>query len=144
MKNSVVADSGPLLALFNGADEHHAEIRGFLGRHPAARLITTWAVLGETAALLFSHVDKQAELDFLTWVERGGLSIVDLAPGALGRMLDRMRKYRDPPFDFANAAVAELAAQAGTDRILTVDSDFDVYALRRGVRLENVLKPRAR
>ena len=139
MRNAVVVDSGPLIALFDRDDAWHGPVVKFLRQHPGLRLLTTWAVLNETSALLESRVGKQAELDFLAWVERGGLMIARQEAAALHGIRALIEKYRDLPFDFADASVAVLAAETGIAQVLTLDRDFDIYRDARGKRLKNPL-----
>lgn len=139
MQNSAVVDSGPLIALFDRDDAHHAQVVKFLGAHPRLRLCSTWAVLNETSALLASRVGKQAEIDFLEWVERGGVQVVAQDSTALPRIRTLIEKYRDLPFDFADASIAVLAEQTGIEQALTLDRDFDVYRDARGRPLSNLL-----
>jgi predicted nucleic acid-binding protein len=139
MRNAVVVDSGPLIALFDRDDAYHKRVVAFISAHPRLRLITTWAVLNETSALLGSRVGKQAELDFLTWVERGGVTLVPQDAAALAQIKALIEKYRDLPFDFADASVAVLAEHSGVSQVLTLDRDFDIYKDARGKRLKNVL-----
>ena len=139
MRNAVVVDSGPLIALFDRDDAWHGPVVKFLRKHPGLRLIATWAVLNETSALLGSRVGKQAELDFLAWVERGGLTVAPQEAGAIQGIRALVEKYRDLPFDFADASVAVLAAETGISQVLTLDRDFDIYRDVRGKRLKNLL-----
>jgi predicted nucleic acid-binding protein len=141
MRNAVVVDSGPLIALFDRDDAWHATVVRFLGGRADLRLLTTWAVLNETSALLGSRVGKDAELDFLAWVEREGLSVVPQDAGAVPRIRALIQKYCDLPFDFADASVAVLAADSGIAQVLTLDRDFEVYRDARGRRLKNLLGP---
>lgn len=142
MRNGAVVDSGPLIALFDRDDAYHTTVVDFLAGHPRLRLVTTWPVLNETSALLGSRVGKGAELDFLTWIERGGAGIAAQDAAALSRMKMLIEKYRDLPFDFADASVAVLAEQGGISQVLTLDRDFDVYRDARGKRLKNLLAAR--
>lgn len=139
MRSAVVVDSGPLIALFDRDDAYHKRVVAFIGAHPRLRLITTWAVLNETSALLGSRVGKAAELDFLTWVERGGVALAPQETTALVQIRALVEKYRDLPFDFADASVAVLAEQTGVSQVLTLDRDFEIYKDARGKRLKNVL-----
>jgi predicted nucleic acid-binding protein len=139
MRNVIVVDSGPLIALFDRDDAWHGPVVNFLRKHPGLRLFTTWAVLNETSALLGSRVGKQAELDFLAWVERGGLAVASQEAAAIQGIRALVEKYRDLPFDFADASVAVLAAEAGISQVLTLDRDFDIYRDARGKRLKNLL-----
>lgn len=141
MPSIAVVDSGPLIALFDRDDACHQAVVGFLGRQPGLRLVTTWAVFNETCALLGSRVGKQAELDFLAWAERGGLAVAPQDANSLAQIRALIEKYRDLPFDFADASVAVLAAESATTQILTLDRDFDIYRDARGRRLKNLLAP---
>lgn len=139
MQNAVVVDSGPLLALFDRDDAHHTRVKDVLRENAGIVLCTTWPVLTETAALLASRVGKDTEIEFLEWVLAGGVTVEQLDIPELGAMLALIRKYRDLPFDFADASVAELAASRGVNRILSVDSDFEVYRPAGGKPLRNLL-----
>jgi predicted nucleic acid-binding protein len=120
-------DSGPLIALFDKRDRRHAGLRAFLRDHPALALVTVWPVLAEVCAVLLARVHRQAELDFISWVGRGAVGVLDLEPGSLVRVHARMVRYRDLPLDFAAASLAELLEQERIDSLLSLDSDFDVY-----------------
>lgn len=139
MQNAVVVDSGPLLALFDRDDAHHTRVKDILRENAGIVLYTTWPVLTETAALLDSRVGKETEIEFLEWVIAGGVTVQQLGYPELGAMIALIRKYRDLPFDFADASVAELAASMDVNRILSVDSDFGVYRTADGKPLRNVL-----
>ncbi len=139
MRNAVVVDSGPLIALFNRDDAWHDPVVKFLRKHPGLRLLTTWAVLNETCAVLGSRVGKQAELDFLAWVERGGVTVASQGAASIQGIRALVEKYRDLPFDFADASVAVLAAESGIAQVLTLDRDFDIYRDTHGKRLKNLL-----
>lgn len=141
---SVVADSGPLLALFNKADRWHTPVLQWLQANPQAKLLTTWPVLTEVCALLARRIGNAAALDFLRWGQRGGFTLDAPAapdlPEALAQVLRISERFHDLPFDLADASVAELAARLGLRHVLTIDSDFDVYRDARGKALRHVLR----
>lgn len=136
----VLVDSGPLLALFNAADDWHAPVAAWLRSHPGAALVSTWPVLTEVCALLARRVHNQAALDFLLWVERGGVR-VDV-PGEISLMQMRRiaQRFADLPLDLADASIAEAAERLGLRRVLSIDADFDVYRDARGRLLTNLLR----
>jgi predicted nucleic acid-binding protein len=140
----VVADSGPLLALFNRADRWHAPVLQWLETNPQARLLTTWPVLTEVCALLARRLGNEAALDFLRWCQRGGVTLdtpaADTLPETLAQVLLISERFRDLPFDLADASVAEAAARHGIRHVLTIDSDFDVYRDAKGKALRYVLR----
>jgi uncharacterized protein len=140
----VLADSGPLLALFNGADHWHAPVLKWLQANPQTVLITTWPVLTEVCALLARRVGNAAALDFLRWGQRGGFTLDAPDPSrldeAFARVLQISERFKDLPFDLADASIAEAAARLGLNHVLTIDSDFDVYRNAKGKGLRHVLR----
>ena len=139
MRSGALVDSGPLIALFDRDDADHARVVAFLRAHRRLHLFSTWAVINETCALLASRVGKQAEIDFLEWIERGGVAVVAQEGAAVPRIRALIAKYRDLPFDFADASVAVLAEQSGIVQVLTLDRDFEVYRDAQGRLLKDLL-----
>ena len=134
---SIVVDAGPLLALFNPTDRHHQRCVAFL-RDNEVSLVTAWPVLAEVMHLLRYSVDAQLRL--LSWIDRGGLVLVDLEQGSIAAIAGMIDKYRDRPMDLADAAVVQLAVQTGCREVLSIDSDFDIYHLPDGAWLKNPLR----
>lgn len=133
---SALVDSGPLVALFDSSDAHHKTTLAFMGRFRAS-LLTTGPVVTEVCHLLKFSVDVQ--LNFLCWVQRGGLEIAEIETSLLERIITLTEKYRDRPMDLADASLVVLAMKTGIHRILSLDSDFDIYRLPDRSRLTNVL-----
>ena len=135
----VVRDSGPLLALFNRTDRWHARVTEWLQTNPRIKLITTWCVLTEVCAMLSRRVHNDAALDVLRWALRGGITVDGAPQDALVSMLAISERFADLPFDLAEASIAEAAERLRLRRILSIDSDFDVYRDHGGRPLQNVL-----
>ncbi len=116
----------------------------WLQANPEALLVTTWPVLTEVCALLARRVGNVAALDFLRWGQRGGFKLDapdgDSLDAALAQVLLISERFKDLPFDLADASVAETAARLGLDHVLTIDSDFDVYRNAKGHVLRQVLR----
>lgn len=136
----VLVDSGPLVALFNGADRWHAPVLEWLKANPAAVLLTTWPVATEVCALLARRIDNAAALDFLRWAQRGGIALQDVVAGTLTEVLRISERFASLPFDLADASIAEAAARLKLRHLLSIDADFDVYRDRTGRALINLLR----
>ena len=136
----VLVDSGPLLALFNAADHWHARVVAWLQAHPALGLVSTWPVLTEVCALLARRVHNQAALDFLLWVERGGVRVDTPADISLSQMRRISQRFASLPLDLADASIVEAAERLGIRGIVSIDADFDVYRDARGKPLANLLR----
>ena len=139
LQGQVLVGSGPLLALFNSADGWHARVLAWLKAHPGMALISTWPVLTEVCALLARRVHKQAALDFLLWVERGGLCVDAPTEHSLPQMRRIAQRLANRSLDLADASIAEAAERLGLRQILSVDADVDVYRDARGRPLTNLL-----
>ena len=131
-----IADSGPLIALFEPAERNHARVRSFIENYEGA-LLTTWPVLTEVGHMLGHSVDRQ--LAFLEWVERGGVEVTTPGAGAVSLIRQLSEKYRDLPMDIADGSLIVLALESGVRDILTLDRGFDVYRLPDRSRFNNVL-----
>ncbi len=136
----VLVDSGPLIALFNGADRWHAPVLAWLQAHPQAQLISTWPVATEVCALLARRIHNEAALDFLRWAQRGALAFDLPQASTLPEVLTLSERFADLPFDLADASITEAAARLKLKHILSIDADFDVYRDRAGKPLLNLLR----
>jgi predicted nucleic acid-binding protein len=121
----VLVDAGPLVALLDKGDDHHARcveaLRGI--REP---LFTVWPALTEAMYLLSDSWPAQAAL----WemVESEAVEILPLESDDMSRMAELMHKYRDLPMDLADAALVSVAERERIRQIFTLDQrDFRVY-----------------
>ncbi len=133
----ILVDAGPLVALIDADDQHHAKCVATLQtiREPLA---TVWPAVTEAMYLL---ADVSGAQDIL-WemLERGPLQLIPLHAADVPRMRELMRKYADRPMDMADAALLRAAEREGIRKIFTIDrKDFSVYRLHN--RLRPVLLP---
>ena len=103
----VIIDTGPLVAWFDAADPHHASALGFLAAFEG-QLLSTWPVLTEVCHLL----PERLVPDFLRWVARGGVTVIDVPSSTVAALADRMDKYADLPMDLADASLVWVAESA--------------------------------
>jgi len=127
---AILVDTGPLVALFDRDDAHHARCVQALKeiRRP---LLTVWPVLTEATYLL--SFSLQAQDDLWEFVERAGLRIADLTAGDVPRIRALMRKYHDRSMDLADAALVRIAERDHLRTVFTLDhGDFRTYRLPHG------------
>lgn len=132
----VLADTGPLVALFDADDRDHNRVVQFVKAFQGT-MGTTWPVITEVTHLLDFSVGKQ--LEFLEWVERGGIAVADIETKDLAQIAGLMKKYADTPMDFADATLVFVADRTNTAQIITLEDDFHVYRFRRRKVFESVL-----
>lgn len=133
---NTLADTGPLVALFDRTDNYHAQVMAFMGQFNGG-LVSNWVIVTEVCYLLGFSV--AAQLGFLEWMARGGLKLVELEEPALRHIPQAMDKYRDRPMDLADASLIALSMQTGIRDIITFDTDFDFYRLPDRTKMKNLL-----
>jgi len=131
-----LTDTGPLLALLDKRDPHHAECLTTMQRLPPGPLLTTWPCFTEAMYLLGEVGGFRYQSLLWNMLESGKLEIQDLGPAEIGRMAELMRKYQDTPMDLADASIVAAAELRGLRRVFTVDGDFRIYRLADGSALD--------
>lgn len=137
MRNTTLVDSGPLIALFDRGDQYHKRVKAFLKTYDG-KLLTTWSVLTEVSHML--DFNFQAQLDFLRWVELGGMELYEISQKELIDIIEMMQKYSNIPMDLADASLMYIAHKEGIKTIVSIDSDFDIYRTLKNGFLENLLR----
>jgi predicted nucleic acid-binding protein len=138
MQNVALIDSGPIIALFNSKDKFHKSCLKYFKSFKGV-LISTWPVVTEVIYLL--SYSNEAQSDFLEWIERGSIQILDLNIEDLRYIKNRMRKYSDLPMDLADASLMCISERNGIERIISIDSDFTIYKTLKGKFLKNLFTP---
>ena len=135
MINYILIDTGPLIALFDRDDNYHDRIIKFIkeGRY---KFITTLSVITEVEHMLDFNVNVQ--IDFLEWIMKEGVLLQEIQQKDISRIIELTKKYRDMPMDFADATLVIAAERTGIKKIISIDSDFDIYRLPGKVKIENV------
>jgi predicted nucleic acid-binding protein len=128
MRPVVLADTGPLVALLDRRDQHHAwAVEQF--KRFAAPLYTCEAVLAETAHLV-PHAGVPAAR-VMELVTAGAVAVVfDLGTEAEA-VAALLARYHDVPMDLADACLVRMSELREDCRVLTLDGDFRVYRRNR-------------
>ncbi len=122
---AVLVDTGPLVAVLDRSDPDHTRCVDTL-RSVEERLVTVWPVITEAMYLLRSFQTAQDAL--LELIESNVVEIFTLGREDISRIRELIRKYRDLPMDFADAALVRVAEREKLNRIFTLDRrDFQVY-----------------
>jgi hypothetical protein len=132
---SIVVDAGPLIALVDRRDRHHARAQTFFAGNRLP-LVSNWLVLGEAFhALCDQHA---AARNFLDWATRS-LMIDEETRLDRERILAILERCADLPADLTDASLLALCERRGFDEIASFDSDFAVYRTKARRALRNVL-----
>ena len=134
----MLTDTGPLVALMDEGEPHHAACLAVVRGLPPGPLQTTWPCFTEAMYLLdgFGGYRFQSRL----WQARseGKLILLDITDAEADRMSVLMAKYTNVPMDLADASLVAVAESRSLRRLFTIDSDFYIYRLADGSVLEVV------
>jgi len=123
MRN-ILIDAGSLIALFDRSDQYHLKSIHFL-KEFQGQLWTTWPVITEVGHML--DFSTKTQIDFLEWIDRGGLQLFDLKDVHLKRIIQLSEKFNDVPMDLADASLIVASEAMGYREIASIDADFYVY-----------------
>ncbi len=125
----VLVDTGPLVAIMAGTDQHHQACVETLHDLPAP-LFSCWPVITEAAWLLRGHTGAVQRL--LSSMADGFLELLPIQSAEAREIANLMEKYRGIRPQLADAALIYLAERDGFDIIFTLDRrDFSVYQAGR-------------
>jgi hypothetical protein len=123
----ILVDAGPLVALVDRDDQHHASCKQAL-KTLCEPMATVWPALTEAMYLLSDLPTAQEAI----WemLDRDAVQLLPLDAVDAPRIRELMRKYASRPMDLADAALIRVAEREKICRIFTVDRrDFSVYRL---------------
>ena len=116
----ILSDTGPLVAVANVRDQHHAACRELLETHPGPVLVPAPVVV-EVCQLLAARRGVDAEAAFLASLGAGEIGVVDLRPSDFARAAELVKRYADLPLGAVDAAVVAVAERLGVVEIATLD-----------------------
>jgi uncharacterized protein len=124
----LIVDAGPLVALFNRADQYHSWA---LDRFKEAigPLYSCEAALSEAMLLLERRGGDP--LKPMEMVERGVLVLDFEVSREVTTLLELLRSYADIPMSLADACLVRMSELSPRCRVMTTDSDFLNYRRNR-------------
>jgi len=122
--NRVIVDTGPLVALLNARETHHAVVRETLDAIEPP-LSTCEAVITETCFLvrqLAGGADAVFDL-----ISRGIVRVDFRLSSEIEPVRKLMAKYASVPMSLADACLVRMTELHARSSVLTLDGDFGVY-----------------
>ncbi len=138
MRNTVLVDTGFLVALFDGTDPLHESAKALLADRlhpPGADLVTVWPTIVETCFFL----DARGKLALLEWIRRGAMRLRQIETPDLPVISGIVEKYADQKIDLADACIVWLSGIERTNRVLTTDRrDFHILRTLSGGQFDRI------
>ena len=134
-----VIDTGPIVALLNAKEEHHAWAAEKIKEHRAP-FSTCEAVLSEAFHLL--EQTRHGPDRLLKMIERGFLRIDFTANDQIAALARLLRRYAALPMSLADASLVRMTELDEKAGVFTLDSDFLVYRKNSRQVIPLLLPPR--
>jgi predicted nucleic acid-binding protein len=125
---TVILDTGPLVALLNRRERHHAWASEVLDTIEPP-VFTCDPVLSE-ACFLLRKTDSGSDA-VLELVARGIVRSDFRVSGELDSLRNLMKKFADVPMSLADACLVRMTELNHRSVVLTLDSDFGIYRRNR-------------
>ena len=119
-----IVDTGPLVAFFDRAEQHHHWVAERFDELDAPLLVCE-PVLAEAMHLLSRYPKAQDAL--LELIANGALLVALRVDEHVDTLRKLLQKYKDTPMSLADACVVRMSELHDQHPILTLDSDFLIY-----------------
>jgi len=114
----ILIDTGPIVALLDAHDQHHAVCMTHADRLPEL-VYTCWPVITEACYLLRRRPDLVERL--LETVHDGTYELLNIPVEEITQVGGVLAKYRDQEIDLADACLVHLADRESISTVFTVD-----------------------
>lgn len=135
---TILVDTGLLVAFYDSADRHHAQVVEFFASC-TSRLITTVGCVTEVLWLLAS--DWRVQNEFLTHLANNIYECESLLMQDFARIAELNAQYADLPGDFSDLSLVAISERLNIAAIATLDKDFDIYRRYSKQPFERVFRP---
>lgn len=116
----LVVDTGPLLALLDRSDDHHAACAALLSGAREPRVIPS-PVLPEVDYLCVTYASREGFLGLLADVEHGLFQVEDLQATDYARVREICNQYADLEVGYVDAAVLAIVERLREPKLVTLD-----------------------
>lgn len=120
----VIADTGPLVAILDRDEQHHAWAAREIARLPP-RMLTCEAVLAEVHFLTQGLPEAKHRIE--SWLADGRLELPFAVRDHPSIIHELMTRYTSVPMSFADACLVRMSELWPEAPVFTLDSDFRVY-----------------
>ncbi|MEH1907166.1 type II toxin-antitoxin system VapC family toxin [Nostoc sp.] len=137
MKQGILLDTGPIVALVNRREQFHQWVTNqFQQIEPP--LLTCEVVITEACFLLQNVYGGEAAV--ISFVQKGIINLPFRLSEEAAAIEELMQRYQSVPMSLADACLVRMAELYPKSELLTFDSDFRIYRKNRH-QLISVIMP---
>jgi len=128
MKEPIILDTGPIIALLNRRDAYHDWMKHQI-KSITPPLLTCEAVM--TEACFLANRDIGGTNGVINLALNGFMKVSFHFDNEMDTIKNLMLKYANVPMSFADACLVRMAELYPNSAVLTLDSDFRIYRKNR-------------
>ncbi|MBW4683887.1 MAG: PIN domain-containing protein [Komarekiella atlantica HA4396-MV6] len=128
MKQEVLLDTGPIVALVNRREQFHKWVTNQF-RQIEPPLLTCEAMITEACFLLQNVYGGEAAV--ISFLQKGIIHLPFRLSEEVFAVEELMQRYQSVPMSLADACIVRMAQLYPKSELLTFDSDFRIYRQNR-------------
>ncbi|MBH8563472.1 PIN domain-containing protein [Nostoc sp. CENA67] len=136
MKQAVLIDTGPIVALINRREQFHQWVTNQF-RQIEPPLLTCEAVITEACFLLQNVYGGEAAV--ISFVQKGIIQVPFRLSEEAVAVFELMQRYQSVPMSLADACLVKMAELYPKSELLTFDSDFRIYRKNREQLISTIM-----
>ncbi|WP_375498143.1 type II toxin-antitoxin system VapC family toxin [uncultured Nostoc sp.] len=124
MKQNIIIDTGPLVALINNREQYHSWATKEVA-NLAYPFLTCEAVIREACFILRDFYNGEDTV--MSLLDTGLIQISFRLSDEIGMVRELLKRYQNVPMSLADACLVRMSELIVGSCVLTLDSDFRVY-----------------
>ncbi|MEH2157685.1 type II toxin-antitoxin system VapC family toxin [Nostoc sp.] len=136
MKQNIIIDTGPLVALINNQEQYHSWATKEVA-NLAYPFFTCEAVITEACFILQNFY--RGEDTVMGLVSSGNIQISFRLSDEIRTVRELLKRYQNVPMSLADACLVRMSELINGSSVLTLDSDFRVYRKNKNEMIDLII-----
>ncbi|OYD90228.1 pilus assembly protein [Nostoc sp. 'Peltigera membranacea cyanobiont' 210A] len=136
MKQNIIIDTGPLVALINNQERYHSWATKEVA-NLAYPFFTCEAVISETCFILRDFYGGEDTV--MSLLDTGLIQISFRLSDEIGTVRELLKRYQNVPMSLADACLVRMSELINGSSVLTLDSDFRVYRKNKNEMMDLII-----
>ena len=136
MKQNIIIDTGPLVALINNREQYYSWATKEVA-NLAYPFFTCEAVISEACFLLRDFYGGEDTV--MSLLDTGLIQISFRLSDEIGTVRELLKRYQNVPMSLADACLVRMSELINGSSVLTLDSDFRVYRKNKNEMMDVII-----
>jgi predicted nucleic acid-binding protein len=136
VKQNIIIDTGPLVALINNREQYHSWATQEVA-NLAYPFFTCEAVISEACFILRDFYGGEDTV--MSLLDTGLIQISFRLSDEIGTVRELLKRYQNVPMSLADACLVRMSELISGSCVLTLDSDFRVYRKNKNEMMDLII-----